>query len=322
MMNSEQLWKMYREMLMMRRFEERVLQLYQEKYIRGFCHVYIGQEAVLCGTRAVMRPQDTCMTAYRCHAHMLAFGVTPRAIMAELTGKESGCSHGKGGSMHMYAPQNGFYGGHGIVGAYVSIGTGIGFAHKYRKTDAISFSFFGEGASNQGQVFESYNMAALWKLPVVYIIENNGYCIGTSQERGCAGGDLYKRGEPFGIPGMLADGMDVFDVMKKVKWAVDHVKSGAGPAIVEAKTYRYKGHSVSDPANYRSKEEVDSMKQRDPLMFIEAKLKEINAFSEEEQKRINKEIMDEVRDAAEFAKSELYPDPKELYTNIYAGSYK
>lgn len=314
-------WEMYYAMLLMRRLEERVMQLYREKHIFGFCHPYIGQEAVLVGAKEVMAPSDTCITSYRCHAHMLAFGATPRSVMAELTGRAGGCSKGKGGSMHMFYPEGGFYGGHGIVGAYVSLGTGIGLSHKYRKTGGISVVFFGDGASNQGQTFESFNMAALWKLPVLYVIENNGYGIGTSCGRACAGGDLYKRGEPFGIPGVMADGMNVFDMIEKLEWGASHVRSGHGPAIVEAATYRYKGHSVSDPANYRSKEEVDAMKERDPLLQMEQYLHENGDFSEEKRESIHKKVGETVKDAMEFAKNDSEPDESELWKDIYSGTY-
>ena len=292
------------------------MQMYREKHIAGFCHPYIGQEAVLVGAKHAMDPRDTCITSYRCHAHMLAFGSTPREVMAELTGRKTGCSKGKGGSMHMFNPSRGFYGGHGIVGAYVSLGTGLALTHKYNQTGGIAVTFMGDGATNQGQTFESFNMAALWELPVVYIIENNGYAIGTSSSRACAGGPLYKRGEPFGIPGVLADGMDPFDIIEKAKWAFEHVRSGKGPAIIEAATYRYKGHSVSDPANYRSKDEVDSMKQRDPLIKIESWLIERNEFSEEKRTAIHADVAREVKDAMEFALSSPEPDPDELFTDV------
>lgn len=317
----EKIWGIYREILLMRRFEERVMQLYQDKYISGFCHPYIGQEAVLAGVKQVMLPCDKSITSYRCHAHMLAFGATARSVMSELTGRSGGCSKGKGGSMHMFHPQAGFYGGHGIVGAYVSLGTGIGLSQKYQKTGGVSVTFFGDGASNQGQAFEAFNLASLLKLPVLYIIENNGYGIGTSSERSCAGGPLYKRGEPFGIPGIEADGMDVFDMIEKVGQALEYVRS-EGPMIVEAKTYRYKGHSVSDPANYRSKEEVNTMKQRDPLIQLETYLKEHDSanFTDTMQKT-TKSVADEVKDAVEYAKSCPEPDLSEVGTNVYLQEY-
>jgi pyruvate dehydrogenase E1 component alpha subunit len=319
-LENKQVWKIYRSILLMRRFEERVVQLYQDKFIQGFCHPYIGQEAVLAGIKEVMLPVDKCITSYRCHAHMLAFGATSRSVMAELTGRRDGCSLGKGGSMHMFHPEGGFYGGHGIVGAYVSLGTGIGLSQKYQKTGGVSVTFFGDGASNQGQVFESFNLASLLKLPVLYVIENNGYGIGTSSERSCAGGPLYKRGEPFGIPGMEADGMNVFDMMEKAQEAIKYAREH-GPIVLEAKTYRYKGHSVSDPATYRPKEEVQSMKNRDPISSLETYLNENDPNFEETLKNITKSVMDEVRDSIEFAKSSPEPDLSELYTNIYSGDY-
>jgi pyruvate dehydrogenase E1 component alpha subunit len=315
---SDQLWKMYEDMLLMRRFEERVIQLYQEKYIAGFCHTYIGQEAVLVGAMQVMQKGDPMMTGYRCHAHALAAGCTPREVMAELVGRVSGCSGGKGGSMHLYNIPAGFYGGHGIVGAYTAIGTGIALAEKYKKTGKICFTFFGDGASNQGQVYESYNMASLWKLPVIYIIENNRYGIGTSSTRSCAGGPLYERAAPFGIPGWHADGMDVFDIIAKMELAEAHVRGGNGPAVVECATYRYKGHSVSDPANYRSKEEVDGMKLQDPILKLEEEIKKTGDFSEERKAETSNAVMQKVRDAADFAKSEPEPGSDALWKNVYA----
>ncbi len=317
---TDQVWKMYENMLLMRRFEERVIQLYQEKFIAGFCHPYIGQEAVIVGVMQVMQPGDPVITSYRCHAHALASGLTPREVMAELTGRQGGSSKGKGGSMHIFNAENGFYGGHGIVGAYVSIGTGIALAEKYKKTDKVCFTFFGDGAANQGQVYESYNMASLWKLPVVYIIENNGYGIGTSSQRSCAGGSLADRGKPFDIPGWIADGMNVYDVIEKIQLAYNHVKNGLGPAIVECATYRFKGHSVSDPANYRSKEEVGSMKLRDPITALEEHLRADPDFSEERKTLIGEQVKTVVKDAAEFAKADPEPSPAELWTDVYASN--
>jgi pyruvate dehydrogenase E1 component alpha subunit len=318
LISTESIWSMYRDALLMRRLEERVMQLYREKFIAGFCHPYIGQEAVLVGAKQVMKHGlDTCITSYRCHAHMLAFGATARSVMAELTGRVTGCSRGKGGSMHMFHTEGGFYGGHGIVGAYVSLGTGLALTQKYKKLGGVAVTFLGDGASNNGQTFESFNMASLWKLPVVYIIENNGYAIGTSCARSCASTDLYKRGEPFGIPGVQADGMDPFDIIEKVSWALDHARTGNGPAIVEALTYRYKGHSVSDPATYRSKEEVDSMKERDPLLILEQHLRDRSCYSDERKNQISKEVMAEVMDAVDFAKTSPEPDEREVWEGVY-----
>lgn len=316
MLTNEKIWKIYENILLMRRFEERVIQLYQEKYIFGFCHPYIGQEAVLAGVTEVRKPGDTMITSYRCHAHMLASGATPYEVMSELTGRVTGCSKGKGGSMHMFRPEGGFYGGHGIVGAYVSLGTGLALAHQYKEDGGVTYAFFGDGGANQGQVFESFNMAALWKLPVVYVIENNGYGIGTSSGRSCAGPNLYGRGAPFGIPGQEADGMDVFDVAEKVQWATDLARSGEGPAIVEAATYRFRGHSVSDPANYRSKEEVNSMKARDPLLHLENLLTERKAFSEEQKAEIQKRVADLLKEVVERAKTDPVASMEELFQDV------
>ena len=248
--------KLYRDMLMIRRFEEKAGQLYGMGLIGGFCHLYIGQEAVVTGIQSVQEPQDTVITAYRDHGHMLACGMDPKGVMAELTGRKGGYSAGKGGSMHMFSKEANFFGGHGIVGASGCLGTGLGFAHKYNGDGGVAVAYMGDGSANQGQLYESYNMASLWKLPVLYVIENNGYAMGTSNARHAAG-SLYRRGEGFGIPGEQVDGMDVFTVQAAARQALDYVRSGNGPYILEVMTYRYRGHSMSDPGKYRSKEEVE-----------------------------------------------------------------
>ncbi|MBI3418780.1 MAG: pyruvate dehydrogenase (acetyl-transferring) E1 component subunit alpha, partial [Proteobacteria bacterium] len=269
--NSE-LKKLYRDMLLIRRFEEKAGQLYGMGLIGGFCHLYIGQEAVVVGVQSVQKKQDTVLTSYRDHGHMLACGMNPGGVMAELTGRIGGYSHGKGGSMHMFSREKNFYGGHGIVGAQVPIGTGLAFGHQYNEDGGVCLTYMGDGAVNQGQVAESFNMAALWKLPVVYIIENNRYGMGTSQARACAG-ELYKRGEPYGIPGYQIDGMDVLKVRETAQGVLADARAGKGPAVIEMQTYRYRGHSMSDPAKYRAKEEVEDMRQHhDPIETFKATL--------------------------------------------------
>lgn len=313
----EQLLQFYRDMLLIRRFEERCTQLYGMGLIAGFCHLYSGQEAVVVGMQSALEPKDSIVTAYRDHGHMLACGMDPRGVMAELTGRKDGYSKGKGGSMHMFSRQKNFYGGHGIVGAQVPIGTGLAFAHKYREDGGLCATYMGDGASNQGQVYESFNMAGLWKLPVIYIIENNEYGMGTSVARHAATGKLHIRGEPFGIPGHVVDGMDVTAVRKAALMAVDHVRSGKGPILLEMKTYRYRGHSMSDPAKYRSKEEVESMRtQRDPIDHLRAILEKDYQVEESQLKTIDNEIKDIIKETVEFAENSPEPDPSELYTDI------
>jgi pyruvate dehydrogenase E1 component alpha subunit len=301
---KEKLLKSYRDMLLIRRFEERAGQAYTMGYIGGFCHLYIGQEAVVVGMQNVITPQDYTITSYRAHGHILAAGTDPKIVMAELFGKAEGCSKGKGGSMHLFDVERGFFGGHGIVGAQVSLGTGIGFACKYKEDKNLCLTYFGDGAVNQGQVYESFNMASLWKLPVIYIIENNEYAMGTSVSRSSAVTELYKRGESFGIKGMQVNGMDIFAVEAAGKEAVEHVRKGKGPLILEMKTYRYRGHSVSDPAKYRTKEEVEDMMEN-------------NIASEEDFKNIEKKMKLEIEEIIEFSKNSSEPDEKELYTEIY-----
>ncbi len=313
---SEELLKLYREMLLIRRFEEKAGQLYGMGFIGGFCHLYIGQEAVVTGINSVQQKGDTVVTTYRDHAHMLACGMEPRGIMAELTGRIDGYSRGKGGSMHMFSLEQNFFGGHGIVGAGTAIGAGLGFAHKYKEDGGVSIGYMGDGAANQGQVAECYNMAALWNLPTLFVIENNQYGMGTSTERAAAG-KLYKRGEGYGIPGEQVDGMDVFAVQAAAKQALDYIRSGNGPYILEIMTYRYRGHSMSDPAKYRTKEEVDSMKEdRDPINHVKDLMAKDANIKESDIKAIDKEIKEIVNDAAEFAQNSPEPDAHELWTDI------
>ncbi|WP_299372060.1 pyruvate dehydrogenase (acetyl-transferring) E1 component subunit alpha [uncultured Kiloniella sp.] len=310
----------YREMLLIRRFEEKAGQLYGMGLIGGFCHLYIGQEAVVVGIQSVLEDRDTILTSYRDHGHMLACGMDPDGVMAELTGRIGGYSKGKGGSMHMFSEEKGFYGGHGIVGAQVPIGTGIAFAHKYLDENAVNVAYLGDGALNQGQVYESFNMASLWDLPVVYVIENNRYGMGTSTERSSANStELYHRGSAYGIPGMQVDGMDVVAVREAAKIAVEHARSGKGPYIMEMMTYRYRGHSMSDPAKYRSKEEVQKVREeRDPIERLRAVMEKKNVIDEAGMKQIDKDVKAIVSKSAEFAQSSPEPDPSELYTDVYA----
>jgi pyruvate dehydrogenase E1 component alpha subunit len=311
--------KLYSDMLLIRRFEEKAGQLYGMGLIGGFCHLYIGQEAVVVGMQAALEPGDQVITAYRDHGHMLATGMDPKGVMAELTGRAAGYSRGKGGSMHMFSREKYFYGGHGIVGAQVPIGTGLAFANKYRKNNAVTLTYFGDGAANQGQVYESFNMAELWKLPVVYVIENNQYAMGTSVERASAEAHLYKRGASFNIPGEQVDGMDVEAVLEAGKKAVAWCRSGKGPTILELKTYRYRGHSMSDPAKYRTREEVQSVREkRDPLDHYGQKLVERGIVNEDELKAIDKQTRQIVNTAAEFATESPEPLPEELYTDVLA----
>jgi pyruvate dehydrogenase E1 component alpha subunit len=315
---KDELLKYYRDMLLIRRFEERAGQLYGMGLIGGFCHLYIGQEAVAVGMQSIARPGDQVITGYRDHGHMLAAGMDPKAVMAELTGRASGSSRGKGGSMHMFSTEAGFYGGHGIVGAQVSLGTGLAFANHYRENGNVCFTYFGDGAANQGQVYESFNMAELWRLPVVYVIENNQYAMGTSVERSSAVVDLYKRGASFNIPGEQVDGMDVVAVREAGARAAEHARSGNGPFILEMKTYRYRGHSMSDPAKYRTREEVDEVrKTRDPIDHLRERLESLGFADEAAMKAADTEVKRIVADAAEFARTSPEPDPSELYTDVY-----
>ncbi len=313
----EELIQFYRDMLLIRRFEERAGQLYGMGLIGGFCHLYIGQEAVVVGMQAAIGPNDAVITSYRDHGHMLACGMDPKGVMAELTGRRGGYSKGKGGSMHMFSRDKNFYGGHGIVGAQVPIGTGLAFAHKYNDTDNVSLTYFGDGAANQGQVHEAFNMAALWDLPVVYVLENNKYGMGTSVDRASAAQDLFRLGEPYGIPGMEVDGMDVAAVKQAGEEAVAWCRKGKGPYVLEMMTYRYRGHSMSDPAKYRSREEVSEMRtQRDPIDNVAKRLTEMGKASEASLKEIDREVRAIVSEAAEFAQNNPEPDASELYTDV------
>jgi pyruvate dehydrogenase E1 component alpha subunit len=307
----------FRDMLLIRRFEEKAGQLYGMGLIGGFCHLYIGQEAVVIGMKMASEEGDQMITAYRDHGHMLACGMDPKYVMAELTGRRSGYSKGKGGSMHMFSTEKAFYGGHGIVGAQVPLGTGIAFANRYRENRRVCQTYFGDGAANQGQVYESFNMAQLWKLPVVYVIENNKYAMGTSVERSHAHRDLSKRGLSFNIPGEQVDGMDVRAVKAAGERAIDHARSGEGPFILEMLTYRYRGHSMSDPAKYRTKDEVEKMRTtHDPIEMVRARMIEEKRATEDEIKKIEAEVKGIVNDAAEFASHEPEPDPSELWTDV------
>jgi len=314
---SEELTVFYREMLMIRRFEEKAGQLYGMGLIGGFCHLYIGQEAVVVGMQSAQQPGDKVITSYRDHGHMLACGMEASGVMAELTGRIGGYSKGKGGSMHMFSREKNFYGGHGIVGAQVPLGTGLAMAAKYKGTNDLAVAYFGDGSANQGQVYEAFNMAALWKLPVIYVIENNQYAMGTSVVRSSAQVELAKRGESFGIPGRQVDGMDVLAVQKAAQEAVEYVRGGNGPIILEMKTYRYRGHSMSDPAKYRSKEEVAKMRaEKDPIERVRVRLLGEFKVAESVLKEIDREIKAIVSDAAEFAQQSPEPDPSELYTDV------
>ncbi|ATP12176.1 pyruvate dehydrogenase E1 component subunit alpha [Bartonella henselae] len=307
----------YREMLLIRRFEEKAGQLYGMGLIGGFCHLYIGQEAVVIGTLKAAKEGDQVITSYRDHGHMLAVGMSPRGVMAELTGRQGGFSKGKGGSMHMFSKEKNFYGGHGIVGAQVPIGSGLAFSNQYLGKDNVTLVYFGDGAANQGQVYESFNMASLWKLPVVYIIENNQYAMGTSVARASAETDFSRRGLSFEIPGIVVDGMDVRAVKGAADEAITWTRSGKGPIILDMQTYRYRGHSMSDPAKYRSKEEVQKIKEeQDPIDQVRNRILQQGFASEDDLKSIDKEVRAIVADAVDFAQSDQEPDASELYTDI------
>lgn len=315
-MDTDRLLAAYRDMLLIRRFEEKAGQLYGMGLIGGFCHLYIGQEAVVVGVQTALSKGDEVITSYRDHGHMLACGMAPRGVMAELTGRAGGYSHGKGGSMHMFSKAENFFGGHGIVGAQVSLGIGLAFSNWYRGNDRVSVTYFGEGASNQGQVFESFNLAALMKLPVIFVIENNKYGMGTSVERASASHDLSKNGAPWNIPGMQVDGMDVLAVSEAAAQAVAHCRAGKGPFLLEMKTYRYRGHSMSDPARYRTREEVQAMRtQHDCIEGARQKLTEAGV-DEAAIKKIDDEVKAIIQEAADFAQASPEPDPAELYTDV------
>ncbi|MCH7864997.1 MAG: pyruvate dehydrogenase (acetyl-transferring) E1 component subunit alpha [Proteobacteria bacterium] len=315
--SADELLHFYRQMLLIRRFEEKAGQLYGMGLIGGFCHLYIGQEAVVVGMMAAAGPGDSVITSYRDHGHMLACDMDPKGVMAELTGRRGGYSKGKGGSMHMFSREKNFFGGHGIVGAQMPLGTGLAFAHKYKKDGGVSHAYCGDGAINQGQIYEAFNMASLWKLPVIYVIENNRYGMGTAIERASATTELYRRGDSFGIPGKQVDGMDVIAVKEAGEKAAQWCRAGKGPFILEMETYRYRGHSMSDPAKYRDKEEVSKVrKESDPIDNLRDKLISGKVADEAALKKIDKDIKAVVTAAAEFAQQSPEPDPSELYTDI------
>ena len=315
--DKDQELQAYRAMLLIRRFEEKAGQMYGMGLIGGFCHLYIGQEAVVIGMQLTLKPGDEVITGYRDHGHMLACGMDPKGVMAELTGRRGGYSKGKGGSMHMFSVEKGFFGGHGIVGAQVSLGTGLAFANRYRGNDNVSLTYFGDGAANQGQVYESFNMAELWKLPVVYVIENNRYAMGTSVNRSSAQTDFSKRGASFSIPGEQVDGMDVRAVKAAGEKAVAWCRAGKGPYILEMMTYRYRGHSMSDPAKYRTREEVEKVRtEHDPIEQVRARLLKNKWASEDALKKIDGGVRDIVNEAAEFATNDPEPDAAELWTDV------
>ena len=317
--SKEELLKFYREMLLIRRFEEKAGQLYGMGLVGGFCHLYIGQEAVVVGLESVTEEGDRRITTYRDHGHMLACGMDPKGVMAELTGREGGYSGGKGGSMHMFSKDAKFYGGHGIVGANVPLGAGLAFADKYLGNDRVTFTYFGDGAANQGQVYETYNMAQLWHLPVVFVIENNQYAMGTSVKRATKSPSLWERGAAYGIPGEEVDGMDVLAVKAAGQKALEHCRAGKGPYILEIMTYRYRGHSMSDPAKYRTRDEVQKMREeRDAIEAVRRRLLEADPKAEDELKAIDKDIKEIVNAAAEYAKESPEPALSELWTDIYA----
>jgi len=311
---------LYKDMLLIRRFEEKAGQLYGMGLIGGFCHLYIGQEAVVVGLEAAARKGDQRITSYRDHGHMLACGMEPNGVMAELTGRIDGYSKGKGGSMHMFSREKDFYGGHGIVAAQVPIGAGLAFSNMYKQNNNISFTYFGDGAANQGQVYETFNMASLWKLPIIFIIENNQYAMGTSISRSSSTPDLYTRGAAFGIPGELVNGMDVLAVKEAGLKAAKHCRAGKGPYILEMKTYRYRGHSMSDPARYRTRQEVNKVKdEQDPIDLLKQMLLKKKYSTEEKLKELDQEIKQLITQAADFAQQSPEPDENELWTDIYQG---
>jgi pyruvate dehydrogenase E1 component alpha subunit len=318
----EQMLDFYAQMLLIRRFEERAGQLYGLGLIGGFCHLYIGQEAVAVGLQSALREGlDSVITGYRDHGHMLAYGIDPKVIMAELTGRQAGISKGKGGSMHMFSTEHRFYGGHGIVGAQVPLGGGLALAHQYRGDGGLCLAYFGDGAANQGQVYETFNMASLWKLPIVFVIENNQYAMGTAVSRSSAETEFYRRGTAFRIPGMDVNGMDVLEVRQAAEIAFKHVRDGGGPVLMELNTYRYRGHSMSDPAKYRTREEVQDMREhRDPIEQLKRLLIE-KGTSEDTLKDIDKRIRAAVSEAADFAENSPEPALSELYTDVLVGSY-
>ena len=320
--SDDELLHFYEQMLLIRRFEEKAGQLYGLGLIGGFCHLYIGQEAVAVGLQSALEEgKDSVITGYRDHGHMLAYGIDPKVIMAELTGRGAGISKGKGGSMHMFSTDHKFYGGHGIVGAQVPLGAGLAFGHKYREDGGLCMAYFGDGASNQGQVYEAFNMAALWNLPVIFVVENNGYAMGTAVTRGSAETEFHRRGTAFRIPGMKVNGMDVLEVRAAAEVAAAHVRAGKGPVLMELHTYRYRGHSMSDPAKYRTREEVQEMREKhDPIDAAKAELLQ-RGVAEDRIKEIEKQIRSIVNESADFAENSPEPDMSELYTDVLVESY-
>ncbi|BDW82688.1 pyruvate dehydrogenase E1 component subunit alpha [Erythrobacter sp. Dej080120_24] len=320
--SGEQMLEFYRQMLLIRRFEEKAGQLYGLGLIGGFCHLYIGQEAVAIGLQSALdNDRDSVITGYRDHGHMLAYGIDPKVIMAELTGRESGISRGKGGSMHMFSTEHKFYGGHGIVGAQVALGGGLALAHQYKEDGGLCLAYFGDGAANQGQVYETFNMAALWNLPIVFVVEDNQYAMGTATKRSSAETRFYRRGTAFRIPGMEVDGMNVLEVRAAAEVAFKHVRDGKGPVLMELNTYRYRGHSMSDPAKYRTREEVQEQRDHyDPIERLKKTLIEAG-HSEDDLKAIDKDIRKIVSEAADFAESSPEPEPSELYTDVLVENY-
>ena len=320
--DADGLLALYEQMLLIRRFEEKAGQLYGLGLIGGFCHLYIGQEAVAIGLQSAAEPgKDSVITGYRDHGHMLAYGIEPKVIMAELTGREAGISRGKGGSMHMFSTEHKFFGGHGIVGAQVSLGGGLAFAHKYNEDGGLCIAYFGDGAANQGQVYETMNMAALWDLPIVFVVENNQYAMGTAVSRSSAETEFYRRGAAFRIPGMDVNGMDVLEVRQAAEVAFDYVRAGNGPVLMECNTYRYRGHSMSDPAKYRTREEVQGVREKsDPIEKAKADLLAMKV-DEDKLKDIDKAIRARVAEAADFAENSPQPEPGELYTDVLVEEY-
>ena len=320
--SKEQMLHFYEQMLLIRRFEERAGQLYGLGLIGGFCHLYIGQEAVAIGLQSALDgDKDSVITGYRDHGHMLAYGIDPKVIMAELTGREAGISKGKGGSMHMFSTEHKFYGGHGIVGAQVALGGGLALAHQYNNDGGLCLAYFGDGAANQGQVYETMNMAALWKLPIVFVVENNQYAMGTAVGRSSAETEFHRRGTAFRIPGMDVNGMDVLEVRQAAEIAFKHVRDGKGPVLMECNTYRYRGHSMSDPAKYRTREEVQDVREhKDPIEGIKKLLLD-QGSTEDELKAIDKDIRKTVTEAADFAENSPEPEASELYTDVLVGEY-
>jgi len=320
--SDDELLTFYEQMLLIRRFEEKAGQLYGLGLIGGFCHLYIGQEAVAVGLQSALDGgKDSVITGYRDHGHMLAYGIDPKVIMAELTGRGAGISRGKGGSMHMFSTDHKFYGGHGIVGAQVPLGAGLAFGHQYREDGGLCMAYFGDGAANQGQVYEAFNMASLWNLPIIFVVENNGYAMGTAVQRGSAETHFHRRGTAFRIPGISVNGMDVLEVRSAAEVAVAHVRAGKGPVLMELMTYRYRGHSMSDPAKYRSREEVQEMRDKhDPIDAAKAELLK-RGIAEDRLKELEKQIRSKVNEAADFAENSPEPDMSELYTDVLVESY-